>query len=782
MKAEILAPAGSYESLRAAVAAGADAVYIGGTRFGARAYADNLSRDQLLEAIDFCHLHGRRLYLTVNTLLKDHEMEELYDYLLPFYLQGLDAVIVQDLGALELIRSAFPGLEIHASTQMTVTGAAGAQFLEKLGVSRVVTSRELSLGEIQDIRNAVDMEIESFVHGALCYCYSGQCLFSSLIGGRSGNRGRCAQPCRLPYEAAGEKGFLLSPKDICTLELLPDILEAGVYSLKIEGRMKRPEYTAGVVRIYRKYVDQYLLKGRENYRVEQEDLRQLMELYNRGGFTLGYYKERNGRNMISLARANHYGTPGAKVLEVKKNQVLLKALEDLHERDILESETLKEDVREGQNFRITLFNKDNRHGVKPGTVMHRTRDEKLFYWLQEQFLQGKIQENINGKLMICRGKPAILSVIMGDFAATVLGDVPGEAIRQPMMPDKVKKQIEKTGNTPFVFQELSIEMDEGLFMPLQSLNDLRRKALEELGRKVVCAYRRVIPDRLERSMSFSHREAASRELYASVVSGEQLEALIDVPGIEGIYVDSSALDLPLTSAQTMKLVSLCREQGKKCLFITPYIFRRDVRKTFENPESIAALEAFDGILIKNLESWAFFQEKNWKKDLILDHNMYTFNVWAREFGRRWGASMDTAPVELNSRELARRGMEDSELMVYGRLPMMVSAQCLTKTVKGCTGKPGWMYLKDRKGKRFPVKNNCSVCCNVIYNQVPLVLFENKEEIQRLNPARLRLSFTTETGKEAAAVARAFAGRFVNEREVEYDFGEFTRGHFKRGIE
>ena len=262
-KVELLAPAGSYESMVAAIHAGADAVYMGGLKFGARAYADNPGNDRLREAIEYVHLHGRRLYLTVNTLMKERELEEeLYDYLADLYETGLDAVIVQDMGTLVRIREWFPDLPIHASTQMTLTGPYGAALLKEMGVSRIVTARELSLKEIQEIHNHVDIEIESFVHGALCYCYSGQCLFSIFAGGRSGNRGRCAQPCRMAYQVFEKEkklggiqdGFVLSPKDLNTIDLLPEIIESGVYSLKIEGRMKKPEYTAGVVEIYRKYL------------------------------------------------------------------------------------------------------------------------------------------------------------------------------------------------------------------------------------------------------------------------------------------------------------------------------------------------------------------------------------------------------------------------------------------------------------------------------------------------------------------------------------------------
>ena len=290
-KVEILAPAGSYESMVAAVNAGANAVYIGGSRFGARAYADNLDEEAMIRAIDFVHLHNCRIYMTVNTLVKEKELPELYGYLKPYYEAGLDAVLVQDLGVFSYIREHFPDLPLHISTQMTVTGKYSAADLKRMGAVRVVPARELSLKEIREISEATGLEVETFVHGALCYCYSGQCLFSSLIGGRSGNRGRCAQTCRLPFDV--EKGdkvlggknekYVLSLKDLCTLDLLPEILEAGVCSLKIEGRMKSPRYTAGVVSIYRKYVDMYLAHRRSGYRVDPADRRALLELFDRGG-------------------------------------------------------------------------------------------------------------------------------------------------------------------------------------------------------------------------------------------------------------------------------------------------------------------------------------------------------------------------------------------------------------------------------------------------------------------------------------------------------------------
>ena len=301
-RVEILAPAGSMESMMAAVQAGADAIYMGGSRFGARAYADNPEEDRFLEAIDYVHLHGCRLYMTVNTLVKEEELDQLYDFLKPYYERGLDAVIVQDLGVWKFIREHFPDLPIHASTQMTITGVHGARIAKKMGAKRVVPARELSLEEIQEIKDDTGLDMECFVHGALCYCYSGQCFMSSMLGGRSGNRGRCAGTCRLPFYLDGTKNtknaYPLSLKDLCTIEHLPEILDHGVDSLKIEGRMKGSRYVGEVTRIYRKYVDLYL--SEKPYKVESEDLKILMEVFNRGGFTGGYYKEYHGKDMMSM--------------------------------------------------------------------------------------------------------------------------------------------------------------------------------------------------------------------------------------------------------------------------------------------------------------------------------------------------------------------------------------------------------------------------------------------------------------------------------------------------
>lgn len=295
---ELLAPAGNLEILKGVIESGADAVYVGGSMFGARAYANNFTEEELLEAIDFAHLRGVKVYLTVNTLIKNSEFSKLYDYLLVYYKRGLDAVIVQDIGVVKAIHEYFPSMEIHTSTQMTVTGADGVRFLSQFGVTRVVMAREVSLAEMKRIHEETGMELEAFVHGALCYSYSGQCLFSSILGGRSGNRGRCAQPCRLPYTVEGKKDeYILSLKDMCGIKALDKLHDAGVYSLKIEGRMKQLEYACGVVKYYRSYID-------SKKPVSDADYDRIKALGNRCGFTDRYYFDHNGSDMVTYVKPN----------------------------------------------------------------------------------------------------------------------------------------------------------------------------------------------------------------------------------------------------------------------------------------------------------------------------------------------------------------------------------------------------------------------------------------------------------------------------------------------
>lgn len=725
---ELLAPAGSYETMQAAIAAGADAVYIGGQLFGARAYADNPDDNMLLDAIDYVHLRGKKLYLTVNTLLKDSEIEEqLYAYLEPLYRQGLDAVIVQDLGVMKFIQEHFPLLPIHASTQMTITGRLGAKFLEKQkNVTRVVTARELSLDEIQDIRANSSLEIESFIHGALCYSYSGQCLFSSMVGGRSGNRGRCAQPCRMIYkDSDGKNGYFISPKDLCTIEILPEIIKAGVTSLKIEGRMKKPEYTAGVVSIYRKYLDLYLTKGEKGYYVSQKDKQILLDLFNRGGFTAGYYLKHNGQDMM---------------------------------------------FTEGKDSE------------------EKGRNEDLFARIRSKYIDAPQEKMlITGEAYVFVGQPVSIRVKFKDYDVSVEGEIVQAAQNQPMTVEKIEKQLNKLGATEFVWKEAPrIFTDNASFVSVTELNNLRRTAIDRLREEILREYRRdtvnsdYISDKDKTEAKDVEKSNAAYPMYAYVEDIRILQMLItEFSEYDGFYLDTAAL----SKEDILKGISLCKSAGKKIYIAMPHIFRKKSAEQFDSMyEDILAAEP-TGFLVRNLENLIFLTERGNKLPILQDYTMYAYNKNARTVLDKYNTEGYVLPVELNFRELCELGAKNGILIAYGRIPMMISAQCVTKTTKGiCAGRTGvYEQLTDRMNNVFPIKRYCNVCYNKIYNCKPLSLLTMTKEVGLLAPAGIRLDFTTETIDEAREVSRKFVNVFVHGASDEKELADFTRGHFKRGI-
>ena len=786
-RVEILSPAGSYESLMAAIAAGADAVYIGGTKFGARAYADNLDEETMLKVIDYVHLHGRKIYLTVNTLLKEQELQrELYKYLLPYYRCGIDAVIVQDMGVLKFVKEHFPDLPIHASTQMTITDLLGAKFMEKQGVERIVTSREMHLDEIKEISENTDVEIESFVHGALCYCYSGQCLYSSMIGGRSGNRGQCAQPCRLPYKVQGEREakYVLSLKDICTLEYIPELIEAGIYSFKIEGRMKKPEYVALVTAMYRKYVDLYLEKGKAAFKVDPKDKEKLMDLYNRGGSHGGYYHTQNGREMVSLERPNHAGVPVLSVLHYQGKTVTAKAIADINAGDVIELPDGKENftfanaIRKGQKV---TFPTHKKQVFEQNAVLNRVRNESLLREIQDTIIKRKIKEKINGKLILSEGTSAKLLLYYGNILVEVNGDVPQEAMNQPMDVARIEKQMRKTGNTEFKFETFEVELTGRLFMPMQSLNELRRLGIEALEEKILSAYRRT--NEQEGSLS-SKEEAYSHKLEAFhvyVEELEQFEAVLEATCVKRIYVDSNGIDEIWKNPDTDCIIAKAHENGKEIYLAMPHIFRSKTRKKYEEFYRTLENQAWDGILVRNCESYEFLLEHGFQGNIVTDYSVYQFNRYAKHFWQEEQIESFTAPLELNYKELKDVGLQNSELVIYGYFPMMVSAQCVAKTTKGCRHEKGRLTFTDRYQKEFTVKNHCDYCYNMIYNTAPVVLLDQKTEIQDLNPKALRLHFTIENSTEVRTILNMYEKVFLQGDSCLEPGIEFTRGHFKRGI-
>lgn len=850
---EILAPAGSMDGLRAAVAAGCDAVYIGGSRFGARAYADNPQGDEMTEAIRYCHLHGVKIYLTVNTLLKDRELyQELYEYLLPYYQEGLDAVIVQDVGVMRYIHRCFPDLEIHASTQMTLTMGVSTRLLEDYGVTRIVPARELTLAELEQMRQDTGMELEVFVHGALCYCYSGQCLFSSMLGGRSGNRGRCAQPCRMPYTLQGGQGkvvtrvgkYLLSPKENCNLAYVGPLIEAGVDSFKIEGRMKRPEYTAFTTAMYRKYVDLYMELGKEGYAAYLEkhqeqwldDIRKLGELYNRTGFTAGYlegksgvpYEKRNGTGqMLSSRRPKHGGIKVGKVLSVDKHTVTYELEKDLHPQDVVEFRdremrpvyeyTLGEGKKSGQKV-TARYQKGSRPA--PGSLVYRTRDAELLEKIREEYLQKEAKEMLRCTFLGREEMPMVLRAegIRRDgkmFSVELQGAVCQRAQKQPAMPEDIRKLICQTGDTPFVVTDCQVELQGQLFIPVGAVKKLRRDVLGLLQEQMEGDCRRadkliadkdcdgswadkslvdrecaggwadrpVAGERYDAALSeqgaqdLDHRRAAGKEtMIVSVLSWEQLEAALESPAVDKIYLKMDEM----TDQEIKEAVRTGDSQGKAMYLVLPAVFRNAVyqseKKKLSSPENIYQLMQLSGYVVRNMESFVFLREEV-KADasrIIPDYNLYVANQEAYAYWREQGCKEMTLPLELTGRELqtlsAQKGMQ---AVIYGCIPLMVSAQCVRYNTMGCERedrqRKRLLSICDGKQRQFVVFNACKYCYNVIYQKEPLVLEKEQNSLREQGVGQFRYDFSIESGAE---VKNILAGNLP----------EGQTGHFYTGVE
>ena len=803
-KIEILAPAGSYAAFRAALNAGADAVYAGGARFGARAFAENFTEDELIQAIREAHFYGRKFYLTVNTLLKDREIADLYDYLAPFYKNGLDAVIVQDMGVVEYIRTYFPNLDIHASTQMTITGAFGAKFAESCGMTRVVPARELSLSEIRQIREQTGLEIECFVHGALCYCYSGQCLLSSLIGGRSGNRGQCAQPCRLPYvfdaSSSRDPKYYLSPKDICTLEIIPDLVEAGIDSFKIEGRMKKPEYVAAVTAMYRKYADLYLRKGRKGFHVAEEDRRMLLDLYNRGGFSEGYYHTHNGREMISLDRPNHAGVPALKVRYQKGRKLFATVLTQLHPGDVLELAGGKNDHTMGTSASVgeeISFLVSKGISFPKGSVIRRIRNESLICNIRKDIIDSSLQLPADGAFILKVGEPAVLQVCSRGVRYQAESEERVQSARnQPTGEERIRAQLMKTGGSEFCFRNIEITMDRNVFMPIQQINAIRRDALAGLKEKILAGYERdnVPPVPFCNIPENSPETAGTNGAWTPVfsVSVDTMEQLNEVMSyireeissekgldIRRLYIDSALLsdagqDLP-------DLLTELKSGNIETSVILPRIFRdQDGKSSGRFTEQIKTLSA-DSVLIRSIEEFQCLKEHGFDKKMILDHNLYVFNRYSRIFWQKQGVREFTAPAELNQSELTELDLSDCELEFYGYTPVMVSAQCILKTSGKCRKAPETHWITDRRGSRFPVRNYCTHCYNVVYNDRPLFLASEKDAVIALRPRMLRISFHIEDRKQVRGVLRSAADAFILGRDEKSPDFKYTQGHFRNGV-
>lgn len=694
---ELLAPAGNLEILKGVIESGADAVYVGGSMFGARAYANNFTEEELLEAIDFAHLRGVKVYLTVNTLIKNSEFSKLYDYLLVYYKRGLDAVIVQDIGVVKAIHEYFPSMEIHTSTQMTVTGADGVRFLSQFGVTRVVMAREVSLAEMKRIHEETGMELEAFVHGALCYSYSGQCLFSSILGGRSGNRGRCAQPCRLPYTVEGKKDeFILSLKDMCGIKALDKLHDAGVYSLKIEGRMKQLEYACGVVKYYRSYIDS--MKP-----VSDADYDRIKALGNRCGFTDRYYFDHNGSDMVTYVKPNFVSNAAEPSPEKRKLSI--------------EGELV---LRESEPGSLT---------VKRGDVTYKASIEPVSAALKAPLDKKAAIDRINKT-----------------------GDTDFEF-------SHIKAQIGENVFVPNgALNKLRRDAISGLCDKLLKKyyrNDARYADISSMCERPEHV---VKSDAVHEDGAVNAKDYTA---ICSCMTRTQLDTLISYDCFDVFYLDFDMYDRNTLIQQFADDVKCLTKRNKKVYLMLPTIFRADSSDYFVSIAKELDKVSFEGFVVKNYEELYLTENLFTGKKVILDHNMYTFNDVSRSVFFEHGVSGDTVPLELNSKEIMHRNNIGSQMIVYGYYPLMTTANCVHKNTKGCDKKQKLIYLKDRYNKSFAVCNNCKECYNTIYNSLPTMLTKNISKLKEAGIRSFRYSFTIETPKQIKAVMDDKVAEYTN---------------------
>ena len=811
-KIELMAPAGSYQALEAAVNAGADAVYLGGSRFGARQYADNFDSQELKKAVQFTHLRGVRLYVTVNTLVADSEMEAVADYLAFLYNIGVDAIIVQDIGICAIAREITPNLPLFASTQMTVTDASSVKLAEQWGFSRVVLPRETSLKDIREICRQANCEIEVFVHGALCMSYSGQCLMSSLISARSGNRGQCSQPCRLPYILTDESGkearkepeigkYLLSPRDLNAIELLPELIQAGVSSFKIEGRMKRPEYVAVVTSIYRKAIDSFLAG---EFCVSQDDHRDLRQVFNRD-FTTGYLMERPGRALLSDKRPNNRGVQVGRLSAFDKKG---KCLEIKLEETISTGDELDIWVKVGGRAGLKAANmqvnskavqKANKgetvrlpceHAVSVNDRVFRTFDFILTKKARTFF--GQEAQNalpVHGCVKVEQGLP--LSIIftddMGNKGEGQTDFLAETAQKHSLTAEAIEKQLQRLGDTDFYLESFTLDLKSDLMVPVSEINKARRHAIEDLQKKrldkflardCVVAGRVTWPEKIVRKK----KEPA---LSVHVDSVEKLRTALDADADIIIFGGESYSHRQMGVKQYKEALNICQKAGKQIFFATPRILMQDEMDAFlALVEIYHALEP-DGLLISSLAAFEVLCGKG--LPLWLDYSLNTFNSFAVSFWREQGVAGVTLSQEVNFNQLTQlQDILPLECVVHGRMEMMVTQYCAIGALLGkgtrdsCSMlcQKGNYFLKDRMGEYFPLVAD-QFCRMHVLNAKELCAVDQLDRFVEAHVERLRIDGRFFTAQELATIVRnyknALSGMPVTMPE------NITRGHYFRGV-
>ncbi len=817
----MLAPAGSWEALVAAVQNGADAIYLGGIAFSARQSANNFDDEELIKAVNYCHIRGVKVFVTVNTLVSDEELKDLGEYISFLYHHDVDAVIVQDLGAAKLIHDIFPDFQMHASTQMSVHNLEGVQLLEEMGFQRVVLAREMSVEEIKEIQDNCKADIEAFVHGALCICYSGQCLMSSMIGGRSGNRGRCAQPCRMPYQLVNlrsgdaikseEGDYLLSPRDLNTLENIHQILDTGIKSLKIEGRLKRAEYVATIVGAYRKAIDQYVM-DKSMEKPDAATLRDVEQIFNRK-FTKGYILGAYGKEMMSFEKPSNRGIRIGEVLGYDKNKqrIEIKLEGELRKGDgievwtekgdspgaLVEVLTVRGEKREQGNAK-EIIQVNFRHSVSKGQPVYRTSDINLFQRARESYerterkipiygdFRGNIGENILLTLWDREGHHVELR---GQYQVE-------KALKKPTEEDRVREQLLKLGNTPYVFESLEVQLDANGIIPVGELNGLRRDAIKQLddlranhnGRQPMKAMD--ISQKLDQwLMTPRVKPRAEVSVRVSVNNLVQLKAVLQHSVNRIYYTDLTTLSdaYLLVKDHEVELVPAFSR-------ITTDEELRDIKKYLsENKNQVRGIMASNLGILKVAKDMGI-------ENIYGDFSLNIFNKGALRLLQDWNVQEAALSPELTLKqikEIVMGGPIPGEVIVQGYMPLMVMRHCPTAAVISKQGQQEncnlcrntSLGLKDRKDMVFPIMMD-DHCRTHILNSQSLCLIESIHEILHGGALNLRIHLTIEDGQEIEKIMEAY-GEVLRKGRMTVIAEEFlkemrekglTKGHFFRGVE
>ena len=757
---DLLSPVGDFDCLKAAVQNGANSVYFGANLFSARAFASNFDLDELKNAIQYARIRGVKTNLTLNTLIKNDEFEDAFNLAKKAYEFGIDAIIVQDLGLAKMLIKSFPDLAIHASTQMSVHNLQGVLELQELGFKRVVLSRELSIGEIEYICRNSNVEIECFIHGALCISYSGQCLFSSMIGGRSGNRGKCAQPCRLPYKllennSVIDSGYLLSTRDICGLDFIPDMINAGVTCLKIEGRMKKPEYVATVTRIYRKYID--LAESSEPYVVDDADRKILMQAFNRGSFSCGHLSNEPNKKLVFKDKSDNMGLFLGKVEKYNSNKgyITVKLNEPIEVGDTvaLERESGTYNVSEvmvsNKNIKGTKVGQTVTIGRMKGNIKLGDKIFKMSSKSQNSIANDSLRfENrkvaLNCKVTVKENQPLEINITSANDLdiyknlniTSTLDVLPVEAKNRPISKDDIIAQINKTNSTPFNFANIKVNLDDNLFLPkISSLNELRRTALENVENFAISNIQRISD-----GINYNACNENSKNANNSNSDENKISVLLNILNEKYDYSSLEGIDIvyiPLKYFVNKKYSNILETLSKKFeLYIyLPTIIKANYRNLLSlNIENAIKSYNIKGFVLSNISNLLLLD--NVLENCSLNKNdfnfiaNYTFNIFnnhsVKEL-KELGFNRFTISPELNKEtilDLTSSNTEvlASELIVYGKTPLMNMNYCLlgkaNKCYPNCDAKCNSCnkyYLKDRLGLNFEIIPDNIQTVTTIYN-------------------------------------------------------------------